>query len=237
MEKLISIIIPVYNQANVIVRSLKTALHQTYRPIEIIMVNDGSADNFKDLENELLRLAQASSVSLQIIHQKNSGAPTARNNGFKESKGEYVIFWDADTLAEPEMIEKMYQALQNHPEASFVYGQYKLGWKTMKSQVFNAEDLKKYNYIDTGALICRADFPGFDESLKRFQDWDIWLTLVENGKIGVFIPEVLKNMVVNKKGMSSWLPSFVYQLPFKMRAVKKYEAAREIVLRKHKLLF
>ncbi len=235
MEKLISIIIPIYNQADVILRSLNTALNQTYRPIEIIIVNDGSVDNFKDLENKLLRLAQENSISLQIFHQKNSGAPTARNRGFSESKGEYVIFWDADTLAQPDMLKKMYQALQDHPAASFAYGQYKLAWKIMKSQVFNTEDLKKYNYIDTGALIRRVDFPGFDESLKRFQDWDIWLTMVENGKNGVFIPEVLKQMVVNKKGMSSWLPSFVYKLPFKISAVKKYETAREVVLKKHKL--
>lgn len=76
----------------------------------------------------------------------------------------------------------------------------------------------------------------FDTSLKRFQDWDLWLTLLERNKTGVFIPEVLYEKVVGtREGISTWLPCFMYLLPWKSREVKKYEFARQIIAKKHHL--
>lgn len=233
---LISIIIPVYNHAHTIMRSLDTVSAQTYRPLEVILVNDGSTDNFKEIENLLLKNYSQKDISLKIFHQENLDAGAARNRGFSESTGEYVIFWDADTLGKPEMIETMYQVLQQHPEASYVYSQFKFGWKKIRSQIFDAESLKKMNYIDTSSLQRRRDFVPFDESLARFQDWDRWLTLLEQGKTGFFVPQVLYTKIKRGRiGISSWLPSFWYGLAQKSKKVKKYEAARKIIIEKHGL--
>jgi len=240
MSPLISVIIPVYNHAHTLKRTLESIFNQTYRPLEVIVVNDGSTDNFDEVVKECLLLTDGDCIGagsvLSVISQPNSGAPVARNRGFAVSKGEYVIFWDADTLAHPQMLQKMFAYLQKHEEVSYAYSQFKFGWKRIKSQHFNSEKLKQINYIDVTSLIRRADFPGFDESLKRFQDWDLWLTMLEKGKTGIFIPEVLYEKVVgSREGISTWLPSFVYQLPWKTKQVKKYEEAKEIIVKKHGL--
>ena len=236
MPPLISIIIPVYNHAHTLERCFDSIFKQTYRPLELIIVDDGSNDNFEEVISRLTPPYEGGGegVVCKVIRQQNSGASAARNRGFKEAQGEYVIFWDADTVARPEMLERFKRQLDEHPEASYAYSQFKFGWKTMRSQRFKIEDLRLYNYIDTTSLIRRKDSVPFDESLKRFQDWDLWLTMLRQNKTGIFVPEVLfRKIVSGRKGISSWLPSFFYKLPWKNRQVKEYETARTIVLRKH----
>lgn len=229
MNPLISVIIPVYNHAHTIKKCIDDILAQSYKPLEIIIVNDGSSDNFVQM------ISGFKNSEFKIINQDNKGAAVARNRGFAQSKGEYVIFWDADTEAAPKMLEKMYKALQDHPKASYAYSQFKFGWKTIKSHEFDYELLKKINYIDTTSLIRRADFISFDESLKRFQDWDLWLSLSEKNKTGVFIPEVLyKKSVGTRKGISAWLPSLVYKFSG-LKSVKRYNEAKKIIFAKHQL--
>lgn len=231
----ISIIIPVYNHAHTLERCLLSIKNQTVAPLEVIIVNDGSTDNFAQALKDALN--KVPGLNTKIVQQSNRGAAAARNQGAIAAKGEFIIFWDADTLAEPVMLAELMNALAAHPEASYAFCQFQFGWKTMNSQSFNAEDLKRNNYIDTTSLIRRADFNGWDESLRRFQDWDLWLTLLEQGKIGVFVPKVLfKKIVCGRKGMSSWLPSFMFRLPWKTKVVKAYEEAKKIIFKKHHLI-
>ncbi len=232
---LISVIIPVYNQAQVLRRSLVSLLHQTYRPLEVIVVNDGSTDNFSTVMNEILAEEQFKDLKIKVINQPNQGAPSARNHGFSESLGHYIIFWDADTIAKSEMLTIMHQVLTGNPTASWVYSQFCFGWKKMRGAAFDVELLKKNNYIDVTSLIRRDAFVPFDEKLKRFQDWDLWLSLTEKGKSGVFIPKVLYKKITNPVGISAWLPSFFFKLPWKVGKVEKYEAAAQIVKKKHGL--
>lgn len=240
MKPLISIIIPVYNHANTIKKCLETVvkLSNPQLSLEIIIVNDGSADNFSEIIKKILSSSpEISALNPKIINQENLGAPAARNRGFLESTGDFVIFVDADTICYPKMLQEMYRSLELHPEASYAYSQFYFGWKKIQSHNFDPELLKKINYIDTTSLIRRKDFVPFDETLHRFQDWDLWLTLLENKKNGIFVPKVLfKKMVGGRQGISSWLPKFFYNLPFSISRVKKYKEAREIVLRKHGLL-
>ncbi len=242
MDGLISVIIPVYNHAHTLEKSVASIIAQTYHPLEIIIVDDGSTDEL----NSALRKIKAETdrsnpnLILKIIHQENRGAATARNRGYKESTGEYVIFWDADTIAKPKMLERFKRQLDERPEASYAYSQFKFAWKKMKGQIFNPDDLKRYNYIDTTSLIRREalnDVAGpFDESLKRFQDWDLWLVLLEQHKIGTFVPEVFfKKIVRGRKGISQWLPSFIYKFRYKISQVQEYENAKTIIFCKHHL--
>jgi glycosyltransferase involved in cell wall biosynthesis len=233
--ELISVIIPIYNQARVLRRSLVSLLQQTYRPLEVIIVNDGSTDNFSSVMDEILASDRFKDLKIKVINQSNQGGPAARNHGFNESVGQYVIFWDADTIAKPEMLEMMYRALVENPNASWAYSQFCFGWKKMRGAEFDFETLKKNNYIDVTSLIRRNDFVPFDEGLKRFQDWDLWLTLAKQGKSGKFIAKVLYKKITNPVGISSWLPSFFFQLPWKTTKVKKYEAATQIIKQKHHL--
>lgn len=234
MQELISIIIPVYNRKEIFKKALISVLKQTYKNIEVIVVDDGSK---KELQNEDCKLQNGREVIL--FSQNNKGASVARNKGFELSGGEYVIFWDADIIGNPCMIEKMYKSLQNNPNASYVYCNHYLGNKKIKSHEFDELLLQKNNYISTMCLIRRTDFIGFDENLKRFQDWDLWLSMLEQNKKGVWLDEFLFKAYPCGT-MSKWLPSFAYKkpwcyLPWISSLVRKYNEAKKIIVEKHSL--
>jgi len=234
---MVSVIIPIFNHKHTIIPALESIMGQNYRPLEVIIVNDGSTDGFEEIVPKLVQIGVINGVSVKILNQANFGAPKARNEGFLASSGEYVIFWDADTIGESRMVAKMVKILEKKPEISFVYSGFKFGWKTFKNCPFNLEKLKKFNFIDITSLIRRKDFVPFDESLKKFQDWDFWLGLALAGKKGEWINEILyKKIVRGRKGISSWLPKFFYKLPWKSKEVKKYEEAKEIIYKKHHLI-
>lgn len=233
---MISLIIPVYNHADTLRPCLLSLVRQTYRPLETIIVNDGSTDNFSETMEKILTEPIFKDLNIKLINQSNQGGNAARNHGFRESQGELVFFCDADIIAKDQMLEKLAHALQKNPQASYAYSQFKFGWKKFSSHVFDPGLLKKVNYINTMALIRRQDFVGFDESIRRFQDWDLWLTMLEQNKTGVLVPEILYQALVGGRiGISNWLPRFMYRLPWKTKAVKKYEAARKIITEKHHL--
>lgn len=233
---LISVIIPVYNHAAALHQSLQTLCAQTYRPLEVIIINDGSTDDFEKHIPEYKRALDAAHLETTIINQVNQGAPTARNRGILASHGEYIICWDADTLARPSMLEQLYGALLHNPAVSFSYCSFDFGFKRIKSRPFNTEFLRRANYIDTTSLVRRTDMVLFDPSLKRFQDWDVWLTMAEKGKMGIFVQQVLfKKIIRGRKGYSAWFPAFFLRLPWKTARVQEYLAARERLSFKHHL--
>lgn len=222
----ISVIIPVYNSAATINQCLKSVFNQTFKNFEVIVVNDGSTDNF-------LSVIRRWESRIKLFNQKNQGAPKARNFGFNQSRGGEVIFCDADVVMKPGMLQIMDETLIKNRLAAYVYSSFKFGWKEFKLWPFDAQKLKKMPSIHTTSLIKREYFPGFDENLKRFQDWDLYLTMLANGHQGVWIDEVLFSV---KSGgtMSSWLPKIFYHLPF-LKSVKKYKEAEEIIKKKHNL--
>ncbi len=232
----ISVIIPTYEHAHTIKRCVDSVLAQSRKADEIIIVNDGSTDGTAEILSKL-----PSSI---IIHdQINQGAPKARNYGFKLSTGDYVLFCDADLIMDKDMLKSLELALESNPKAGFAYSGFLWGWKKFRSFPFSKDRLKKMNYIHTSALIRRKAFPGFDESLKRFQDWDLWLTIVKNGSRGVFVNKLLYQVLKDdeKSRISKWLPSPLIKFPWKLfgwtpEVVKKYNKAKRIVLKKHGLL-
>lgn len=209
MPPLISIIIPVYKHEHELGLALTSIKNQTYKNTEVIIEHD----------------------------EKHEGAPVMRNRGFVKAKGDYIIFWDADIVAEPKMIEKMVNKFEQNKDVSFVYCNYYFGFKKMPAREFNFQTLQQNNYIHSTSLIRREAVVKWDERLLRFQDWDFWLTLAESGKQGIWLDEYLFK-IISRGTMSSWLPSFAYKKPWKWlpgfkSRVKKYEIAKQIVKNKH----
>ncbi len=232
---MISVIIPVYNQAEKLKQTLISLNNQTYRDLEVIIVNDGSTDNPEKTFTDFLA-ANQSELSFSYFNQVNLGAPAARNHGFRESKGDFLFFCDADAVLEPNALEILLGVLIQYPGASYAYPSFKWGKKLFKGRPFDANALMKEPYIHTMALIRRSDFPevAWDESIKKFQDWDLWLTMLENNKVGIFVDSFLFTVAPGGT-ISSWLPSFAYKLfPF-LPAVKKYKAAKAVIYAKHHL--
>lgn len=236
---MISIVIPAYNAEKTLDRCLASLKRQTFQNFEIIIVNDGSHDRTKEVAGRWKQEFDKHSTSFTLINQKNSGANPARNRGAREAQGEYLIFFDADIVATADMLKVMFNTLEKHP-ASYAYSAFKFGWKTFQLWPFDAARLRTMPSIHTASLIRRADFPGFDEQLKRFQDWDIWLTMLERGKSGIFIPDVLFQIIDTCGTMSTWLPSFFHKLPWPIfgytpPSVRRYREAMRIIKEKHHL--
>lgn len=232
---MISIIIPVYNGAAKIIKILESIDQQTYHDFEVIIVNDGSTDGVDNVCAKYFK--ELNSVNNYLfINQVNFGAPAARNRGWQEAKGDYLFFCDDDAVLHPQALEIMLATLEGHPEASYAYSSFMWGKKLFKLGEFDPDKLRRMPYIHTMALIRRADFPvdGWDINIKKLQDWDLWLTMLDNNKIGVWIPQVL--FTISPDGIiSSWLPSFAYKaFPF-LPTVKKYNQALKIVKEKHGL--
>ncbi len=229
----ISVIIPAYQHAREIPLCLDSIFRQTFTDFEVIVVNDGSTDR-------TLEALAPYRDRITVVTQENRGAPAARNRGFTLSRGPYVLFCDADVVMRPEYLATMLATLERHPEASYAYSSFRYGLKKFRSWPFDADRLRTMNYIMTSSVIRREHFPGFDESIRRFQDWDLWLTMLEQGRIGVWIPEILFTVIPHKEGISRWLPRFAYRFPWKkfgirIRAVDAFVAAERIIKEKHHL--
>ena len=228
---MISIIIPVYNRGKQIGACLESILNQSYKNYEVIIVNDGSTDNTREVIDSY---RERFGINLSLHDQNNQGPQVARNQGAKYSHGEFLLFCDGDIILNSRMLEKMHNALKSNPEAAFVYSNFIWVKKKFKLEKFSTEKLRTIPYIHTCSLIKKEFFPGFDVNIKRFQDWDLWLTILEQGHGGVWIDDFLFRKQSGAT-MSSWLPSFTYKLfPF-LPKVKKYHQAMNVIKQKHRL--
>lgn len=232
---LVSIVIPAYNHASALPKCLSHVFAQTYTHLEVIVVDDGSID---DVAGAVAPFGDR----VRLVRQENAGANPARNRGWREATGEFLLFCDADVMMRPDMIAQMKAALDAHPEASYAYSTFRFGWKRFPGAAWSPELLRTINIAHTTSLVRAADFPGFDEAIKRFQDWDVWLTMLEHGKRGVMVPDEL--FVAEIHGASrigtAWLPKLAYAVPWEKIGwmpvrIAKYRAAREVIAKKHHL--
>jgi|SRR5688572_16034150 len=229
----ISIIIPTYQHADELPLCLASIFEQTFRDYEVIVVNDGSTDGTREaLAPFMDRIA--------YVEQVNRGGNAARNRGWADAKGDFLLFCDADVIMRPDMLVRMLETLRQQPDASYAYSSFRFGWKKFKLWPFDAARLRKMNYIHTTSLIRREHFPGFDEKIKRLQDWDLWLTMLEQGHEGVWVPEYLFQCLPHKGGISLWVPKIFNAIPWKafgirMKNLEKLEEARRVMKEKHHL--
>lgn len=116
---LVSVVLPTYNHAKYLKHSIESVLNQSYKNLELIIVNDGSIDETKDLLKEY-----ENSPNITIIHQENKGLPNALNVGFAIAKGEFLTWTSADNFYEETAIHAMVNFLEMNKEIGVVYGNY-----------------------------------------------------------------------------------------------------------------
>lgn len=191
----VSIIIPVWNGSDTLARTLHSIRLQTFQDLEVIVVDDGSDDDPAQICQRF--------PGIRYLRQEHAGAPAARNRGFRASQGKYVLFCDADVTLHPRMVERLVTTIDLKPDAAYAYCSFRFSWRTFDLFDFDPARLKQSNYISMMSLIRREAFPGFDESIKRLQDWDLWLTMLEQGKTGVWVPARLFSATVGKRGISA----------------------------------
>lgn len=210
MSELVSVIIPTYNRERTILRAINSVLNQTYKDIEVIVVDDCSTDKTVDIIKD--NFPDNHRVKLYIL-EKNSGACVARNRGIKCSKGKYVAFLDSDDEYCKEKIQKQIDKLEkfNLDLCACDYYQYDeyLNRKLIKtkpgSRMEVLSELLYCNFVTTGTLIgrrkCFVDIQ-FDENLPRYQDWDLVLRLYQTYSMD-FIEEPLLLQYCQKNSISS----------------------------------
>lgn len=185
MEELVSVIIPSYNREKTIIRAIDSVLNQTYKNIEVIVVDDCSSDNTITILKK-----KYNNISNVIIVQlkKNSGACVARNKGIDISKGKYIAFLDSDDFYYQDKIEKQIKAMKQSGKKVCASSYTRIDEKGKKQSINVVKKTKNTlynellycNFITTGTLIAKAEClkkERFDERLPRYQDWDLVLRL------------------------------------------------------------
>ncbi|MCQ2484286.1 MAG: glycosyltransferase [Clostridia bacterium] len=117
MDKLVSIIIPVYNLENYIENCLNSLVNQTYRNLEILCIDDGS----KDRSGEIISAMAEKDSRIVYIRQENAGVSAARNNGLDHAKGEYIMFVDGDDYMHFQAVELLYKTIEEK-QCNTVFG-------------------------------------------------------------------------------------------------------------------
>lgn len=146
---------------------------------------------------------------IKVVDEELRGAPWARNKGFEQSSGEYVFFCDNDLELEKNALFNLYSALTSYKKCNVKWA---YGWFTVNGQprcVNKQYFVNRYNFpgffegISIGSLITRDAFPYFDESLKRFQDFDLYIHMHVNGHQGMYVNKKIFNTPIRENGIST----------------------------------
>lgn len=204
---LVSIIIPTYNNANTICRSVDSCINQTYGNIEIIVIDDGSTDNTKEVLSKY-----NSDERFKYIYQDNQERSTARNHGLDVAKGKYIQFLDSDDEIYPTKIEKQVNFLDANPEYFLVYCgvEYKneLGQitHTLEPKINGNIDYKILNnnfFAIHSPLFHNSDIR-FNQQINRLEDWMYWIDLTKNKNV-FYISDLLCIVNINKQSTYSYV--------------------------------
>ncbi|MGM0608817.1 MAG: glycosyltransferase family A protein, partial [Candidatus Muiribacteriota bacterium] len=203
---LVSVIIPCYNQGEYIEECLNSVFVQTYKNIEIIVVNDGSTDKYTIKKiNEIKKKYK----EVLVFNIKNSGLSGARNYGIKNSSGEFILPLDADDYIHLEYIEKAVEAILKDENIGIVYCDDKRFGEVNKVVIkpdFNKDLLLVKNYIRACALFRKKDWEkvgGYDsEMVYGWEEWNFWLSIIELGRIGFKLDGVYFYYRIKKKSMA-----------------------------------
>lgn len=183
MDDLVSIIIPVFNAERYIKKTLESVLNQTYKQIEIILINDGSTDN----TTNILDIFQKQDKRIRVFMQKNRGVSYSRNVGIQKAKGKYIVFVDGDDYVDNNIIEELLNLIMetnsdiacmgyvlHRPDQKFYF------YNTQKKRIFTRteglEQLISGSYIEPGVVAkifareCIIDL-SFNQEIKYNEDY------------------------------------------------------------------
>ena len=182
----VSVIIPTYNYAHFIGEALESVRAQTYRNLEIIVVDDGSTDKTAEV---VARFPEA-----RYIYQTNEGIASARNAGMRASAGQYLVFLDADDRLLPKALETGINSLKEHPECAFVSGHQEMisseNQPLLQPAIVcfkqdNYRAFLDYNYICTvGQVMFRQAIfmteSGFDPTVPGCDDAELYMRIAKD---------------------------------------------------------
>ena len=238
----VSIVVPTFNRAGLIVSTLDSVEAQSFADWECIVVDDGSTDGTADVVKPFL----ARDPRFRYVAQANAGASAARNHGIALARGRYVAFLDSDDHFAPDKLEWQVAALEADEEAVLAYGDalhchssdMRNGGIYLKELVWKPagwafEDLIQCSSIYAPLVrtetLRRAG--GFDPELELAEDWDLWLTLSKLGKF-VFEPRISLYYRVHEGNRSGTFREYSHARRVVLKQTRDLPLARRIRLRR-----
>jgi glycosyltransferase involved in cell wall biosynthesis len=240
---LISVIIPVHNGEKTIRGTIYSVLNQTYKNLEIIVINDGSLD---------LTLQVTASIKdprFKVFSYQKSGVSVSRNRGIEQASGQFISFLDADDVWTPNKLEAQLKALQENPQASVAYSwvdyidEYGSFFRHGNHITINGDAYEKMlvqNVLENGSnpLIRRQaliNVGTFNNSLAYAEDWDMWLRLAKRYNfVTVPYPHVLyrtssqsgsNNVLKMEKGCLKFIEQAFSRAPVSLQYLKRKSLA------------
>lgn len=233
MERLISVIIPVFNRENVIQRAINSVLDQTFSNLEIIVWDDGSTDQTAE------KVKAIQDPRVRFFSAQNRGVAAARNLAVQNSSGEWVAFLDSDDEWNPEKLNKQVQVLNQDPDVDLIfssamkrYGEDQSAKPTVPTDLLQklgiieaeilpdayllgdkvAENIFNFALSIQSVLVRKRTFlnvGGFNESLRNSEDREFWWRLVLSGAKIACITAPLVTIHRSKKNLSSYSKKYL----------------------------
>lgn len=184
-----SVVIPVYNRSELLVRSLQHLLHQTFKSYEIIIIDDGSKENIESIVKNNIQ----SEISIKILRQENLERGAARNNGIRNAIGEYVVLFDSDDFMQSNHLEILFSGINKYNYPNFIAT--KFNFVDIKERTYFSDISKlpagKYNYklfLEGNPLACNICLKRKNSNLLYFEEdrtfaiKEDWMFLMSNLK-------------------------------------------------------
>ncbi|HYL80720.1 MAG TPA: glycosyltransferase, partial [Candidatus Acidoferrum sp.] len=213
MTPIVSLILPTFNRAPLLAEAVDSALAQTFEPLEIIVVDDGSTDGTS-------AVLEKYGSRVRCVHQANRGLSAARNAGLEQAQGMYITFLDDDDVLQSTKIAEQVAILESHDEIGWTYCDVlmhneasqetitvseRFGYRKRNLDGWLFPELIHGNFIPPMATLIRrtvlARTGGFDPRLRAMEDWDLWLRLSLLAKAR-YLPRVLATYRIHPGGMS-----------------------------------
>jgi glycosyltransferase involved in cell wall biosynthesis len=180
-----SVVIPTFNRANLIVPTIRSVQAQSFTDYEIIIIDDGSTDDTKDVVTDL------NVPELRYIKTTNLERGCARNNGLRLATGEFVVFLDSDDLFEKNHLQVLFKAIKANPSCNFFASKYQFLTSTGLIKSSDVQNLQEgyYSYIDLlkgNFLACNFCVRRINSKMKSFEEkknfsiMEDWMFLMEN---------------------------------------------------------
>jgi cellulose synthase/poly-beta-1,6-N-acetylglucosamine synthase-like glycosyltransferase len=214
----VSVVIPAYNAAATIAKTLDSVFAQTFQNLEVVVVNDGSPDT-----EELERVLQPYFARITYLRQENRGPAAARNAGILRSSGEYVAVLDSDDTWDPEYLDAQLTLLESQEGADLVYADLRMVGESPRAGKTCMEDcpsrgranfesiLREDCQIPNSAVVVRRrvlmEAGLFDEALRRVEDWDMWLRVAWRGGKILYQQRILGTYLLRSDSLSADVPA------------------------------
>lgn len=180
---LVSVIVPVYNMYEYVAETIESVLLSDYTNCELILVDDGSTDNSKEVCQAYAKIHS----NVHFYTQENQGASAARNHAIRKSKGVYILPLDGDDKISPKYISEAVKIFTENPSVKIVASEAEFfGDRTGKWELppFSVRQLARRNLMNCSSMYRRSDWEsvgGYCEEIRGREDWDFWISLLKTG--------------------------------------------------------